>query len=287
MLKNKIKHICIITICIIFALTFKVYATKSNNTLLKDIQTDLGELTPKFEFQVTNYWINVLSDVEKVNINATADDVNAKVSIVGNENLQEGLNKVEITVTAEDGVSTKKYLIEIIKGDINIVNTALKDLRVNGFTIAPIFNTTILDYVVEVPNDVTTLDIVAIPENSKATIEIKGNLNLVDDLNNIEIKVVAEDLKATRIYNLTVAKIGRNVQEETNLSNDVENVIESNQTNEENEITDEETINEVSPKIKNMVSIVVSIITVIIIIILSIIFYKTKRGKDDKPKKKK
>ena len=96
----------------------------SNNSTAKSSEArlrDLG-LTPKqydfkgFKPDTYEYNIEVPNEAEKVYIYATTKDSNAKVkSGDGNIALNEGENKVEIVVVAEDGKTKKTYTLNITR----------------------------------------------------------------------------------------------------------------------------------------------------------------------------
>ena len=93
-------------------------ATYSKNNNLSSIKVDDYELTPAFDKNTTDYKVTVPSNVEKVNVSATAEDRKSKISGTGEIEVAEGENKVELIVTAENG-STKKYNVVINVEDDN------------------------------------------------------------------------------------------------------------------------------------------------------------------------
>lgn len=97
--------------------TTKAY-NKSNNANLKslDIKGDDNSdvvLSPNFSSTVYNYSATVSGSVKTITINAIMEDVNATVTIEGNENLEDG-SKIKILVTAQDG-SKKEYTLTVSK----------------------------------------------------------------------------------------------------------------------------------------------------------------------------
>ena len=72
------------------------------------------ELDKAFQSEILEYDIGeVLSTVDKLNIIATAKDSNAKIEIIGADNLvDEGQGEITIKVTAPDGTTTKEYKIK-------------------------------------------------------------------------------------------------------------------------------------------------------------------------------
>lgn len=85
---------------------------ESNNNNLQSLiieNYDIG-FTP----DNTYYEINVSSDVMSLNLSLVAEDENATIEIVGNDNFKDGQNIVKIIVTAADG-SVKEYRIIVNK----------------------------------------------------------------------------------------------------------------------------------------------------------------------------
>ena len=84
-------------------------------------------------------------------------------------------------------------------------NKALSSLTINGYTLTPEFSSNITEYTLNVPEDVTSLEIDAVPEDDNAEVEITGNDGLLDGVNTVEIRVIAEDGTA-RTYTISVTK---------------------------------------------------------------------------------
>lgn len=95
---------------------YKIYVTKTSNkenanANLENLAVEHGTLNPEFAPTETNYKVEVSNDIENVNILAVPERIDAKVNINKNSKLEVGDNTVEITVTAEDGITKKKYTI--------------------------------------------------------------------------------------------------------------------------------------------------------------------------------
>lgn len=95
----------------ISSLSSSTYNGSQNNYL-----KTLSGVELKNEFKKTNqtYFASVGNDITKLDIKATAEDSNAKVTIYGNTDLQTGMNKILINVTSEDG-SIRTYRIYVTK----------------------------------------------------------------------------------------------------------------------------------------------------------------------------
>ena len=95
--------------------TISASAGASADSTLKSLDLNEGKLDPEFNSAVNAYTIHVPFETTKLYIDAKAtDEKNAKISIVGNEDLKVGANNLIITVTAEDG-STTDYTISVFK----------------------------------------------------------------------------------------------------------------------------------------------------------------------------
>ena len=102
--------------------TINVTKTSNEQNANADLETLAIEnyvLTPEFDANETNYTVNVSNNTNNLNILAIASDMNAKVNVTGNTNLKYGNNKVVITVTAENGITLKKYNINAYKRNDN------------------------------------------------------------------------------------------------------------------------------------------------------------------------
>lgn len=85
-------------------------ATYSKNNNLSSIKVNGYEITPSFDKKTTEYKVELPSNVESIEVSATAEDRAASVSGIGTIQVAEGENKIEIICTAENG-STQKYTL--------------------------------------------------------------------------------------------------------------------------------------------------------------------------------
>ncbi|MDD3138460.1 MAG: leucine-rich repeat protein [Lachnospiraceae bacterium] len=101
------------------ALTFTIASNLSDNASLSSISIPGINLNPAFDQDNVNYNANVSNSISSITINAVSADDSAMVSINGVEGstklvaLNVGNNVITVEVTAEDGVSTKTYTINI------------------------------------------------------------------------------------------------------------------------------------------------------------------------------
>ena len=99
---------------------YKIYVTKTNdqenaNANLENLAIRQEMLFPSFDNNITQYEIEVANDIEKLDILAVPEKINAKIQIIGNDGLKIGNNYIQVIVTAENGITTKKYGIKAYK----------------------------------------------------------------------------------------------------------------------------------------------------------------------------
>lgn len=184
---------------------------KSSDTSLKMLNVNGYQLNPSFSNDITSYKVSVPNDISKIEVSAETNDNKATISGLGTIDLISDSIVKEIKVTAEDG-TTKTYTITIEKqkekqeeNNIKSNDATLKSLDASGFTLNPIFDSKINTYSIKVKNNITGLNITAIPNNDKANVTISGNKNWVEGNNSVIIKVTAED-GTTNNYILNVTR---------------------------------------------------------------------------------
>ena len=181
--------------------------TNKNNANLSKLQINQEGLTPNFNKDKTNYCVTVSDKVDELKITAEPEDLNAKVSIVGNTELKNGDNKIDITVTAQNG-NKKVYTIIVTKtSDPEKSNSYLLNLIVENATLSPVFSKEEFNYNCgTVGKNIDTLKILAFGENENVKIDIIGNDKLKYGDNKIDIKVTSEDGTTTKVYCITVKR---------------------------------------------------------------------------------
>lgn len=98
--------------------TYTINVTKTENlenanANLENLAIENTVLVPEFSADITEYKVDVESDIETLNILAIPQIEDAKVTIDKPETLNFGENNVEITVLAKDGITEKKYVINV------------------------------------------------------------------------------------------------------------------------------------------------------------------------------
>lgn len=96
--------------------TYTIHVTKTSNpnlanANLENLAVREAMLYPAFDANITHYDIEVANDIDNVYVLAVPERIGATVTISGNDKLQVGDNVITINVSAEDGITHKKYVI--------------------------------------------------------------------------------------------------------------------------------------------------------------------------------
>lgn len=206
--------------------TFNIYVTSESgvkktytlNVLRQDNRSSINTLktlklssgTINFKPDVNEYKVTVKNNVEKVTITSTLTDTKSKYreNFAKKEiELLEGNNKIEITVIAENG-KENTYTINITR-ELSSNNT-LKELYINDESIK--LHNNAFTYTYNVPNNVESVSIEAIPTDSKADVDIRNISQLEVGENVIDVFVTAQngDKVSYTIYVVREALISNN-----------------------------------------------------------------------------
>ncbi|XP_018517057.1 uncharacterized protein LOC108873376 [Lates calcarifer] len=172
------------------------------------------KLHPAFTPAVTDYTVTVESSVSKVTLDLLTSDCGASYSILFGDGsrtvkLNDGLNRVEIEVVAEDG-TIKRYSVGITKLSAKIAE--LSSLIVEGdIPLRPTFSSKVYEYNSIVPfhcNAVTLLPKVP-DKNIKVTVNGADSsqpvlLNFGDTV--VEISVCSADGSNSQVYTVSVTR---------------------------------------------------------------------------------
>ena len=154
--------------------TYRVVLTRRNNfdATIALLSINVGQLTPMFDTNVTNYSVNLLHNVTELEISAIATDNNVTGILIDNgvssvttstsnivaniplsgsivNNAWNGLTTIEIVVLAADGDSYKSYTIDAIRSPSTI--STLTNLTVDIPGLSPTFDPNVREYYAGVP----------------------------------------------------------------------------------------------------------------------------------------
>ncbi len=206
---------------------------KDINVNLAVLRLNYPGINPEFNKNIKEYYLIVDNTVNNLEVEAFAEDNQATVTISGNENLKNGKNTINISVQSKDKSKIENYKIYVTKTDnIESANANLEILAIKEGTLNPEFDKNITNYDVELANNIEKVQVLAIPQNENATVEISVNtqkdgamqMNLEDvtvhenmkiDIgdNKLQIIVLAPDGITTKKYEVNIHR--RNDMEES------------------------------------------------------------------------
>ncbi len=177
--------------------TIHLEVIESSNALLSDLSVDHGVLSPSFDKMHNSYTLELDSEVEKLEISATAEDVNSVITGNGKQSVVTGLNRYEVVVTAEDG-TVNTYVIEATRKESS--NTNILDIIPSSGSLSPSYSSEVDTYEVVVSEDIDTIDFEVKLESKRAIVMgDKGNSLDYGD-NDITIVVTAEDGSTKEVH---------------------------------------------------------------------------------------
>jgi hypothetical protein len=97
-----------------FELEVNAAHTASDNAYLKSLKISPAELSPAFDKNIFEYSTSVSYDIDRLVVVALSEDDKATIRIDGNDFLEEGENKVIVSVIAE-AENIIEYTIEVMK----------------------------------------------------------------------------------------------------------------------------------------------------------------------------
>ena len=184
---------------------------KSSNNYLKNLSIGKYEITPNFDKQIINYEVKTEITENKIMVKAEADDEKASISGTGEIELNSGENNITIDVTAENG-TVRSYYIKVVKElkeKLRLSNISLvamsNEKDVNNIDLNPSFDSEIFTYNCNVANYIDKIKVIAKSNEEDANIEIVGNENLKEGLNEILVTVNKNE-KDKIVYKINVNK---------------------------------------------------------------------------------
>ena len=191
----------------------------SNNTRLNGLTTGAG-LQPSFSTENYTYTADVPYSVHATTVTASVYDPYATLTINGvfiasdipkDISLNVGDNLIPIVVTAQNGVDTATYTVNIQRAGNNDVD--LSNLVLSEGTLNPVFSPHTMNYKVDVAHAISKLSISGELKDEHATLLINGSIvnnghsteiPLQVGSNVITLVVTAQDGKTTKTYNIDV-----------------------------------------------------------------------------------
>ena len=194
--------------------------TKSSEARLNNLGFNPNDFKG-FRSYKTEYDVVVPNNVSSVKVYAEPKDSSATITGTGTVNLKEGLNTVKVTVTAEDGVTKKTYTMNITRLTAEEDNPEDEsEARLKNLGIRPTeydfsgFKRDTTKYTVEVPNELTEVEVYAEAVNSDAKITGTGKVTLQEGENTVNVEVTAPDGTTKKTYTLVITRTASTATEE-------------------------------------------------------------------------
>ena len=254
-----------------------------SNSKLQNLRLNIEGLVPEFNKDVFEYYLTINNNINNLEILTVPENKNSKIEITGNENLKEGLNIIKVRITSEDNTSSSSYIINVTKtNNIEDANTNLETLAIQNYLLYPNFDNTVTNYNVEVANDTNNINLLAIPEDEEAKVEIDKNDKLQEGNNTIKITVTAKNNYTKKVYNINVYRRNENEEKEYKLKQEenkelLNNIQKTSTSKEDNN-------NQIQTEEQNK-DIYLIITLIILLIIFTIMLFKIRISKKQETEK--
>ena len=184
--------------------------SKSTDARLKNLGITPNDFKG-FKKDIYEYSVEIPSNVSEVTVYAEPVKGAKVTSGTGKVSLKEGESKtVKISVTAEDGKATKTYTLTIRRKTAEEEENS-SEARLSNLGIKPDeydfsgFKRDTLSYSVEVPNELTEVEVYAETVSSKAKVTGTGKVSLQEGKNTVNVEVTAED-GTKKTYTLEITR---------------------------------------------------------------------------------
>ena len=194
-------------------------AALSPDATLGSIDINGIDLSPSFDQNIETYSVELPNSVTEIRWGAWTTNEKASINFnsvdIGNNlltssSLSIGLNTFTLVVTAESGVTTKTYTLNVSREQSDAAD--LVSLNVDGYALTPDFDPNVLIYEVTVPNRVTEVQWSAtskyedatFPNQSNVTGTVSYNFVLGFSENKIEVIVNSADGYVRKTYEVLV-----------------------------------------------------------------------------------
>ncbi|MDE6285145.1 MAG: cadherin-like beta sandwich domain-containing protein, partial [Bacilli bacterium] len=197
----------------------RVVRDQSDNDDLSFLYVQEGGLSPAFNETTLIYEVkvpNAIDNLNKLHIEVITEDENATYEILYNNaaitdtplEVDEG-KEVIVRVTAQDGINTKEYKLEIIRqreipADENL---SLSSLTTDQGNVSPTLTEGVLNYTLTVENEVSEINVSAVAADAESveTIQGIGRHSLKEGKNAITVFVIGKS-GVQRDYQIIVTR---------------------------------------------------------------------------------
>jgi ELWxxDGT repeat protein len=204
--------------------TYSINANRaaSSNANLVGLTISSGILAPVFVTNTTSYTASVGNAVSSITLTPILSDVTATLTVNGtilasgntpaSVPLIVGSNVITVTITAQDGITTSTYTINVTRAVSS--NANLASLTLSSGTLAPIFAAGTTSYTASVDNAVSSVTVTPTLSDVNASLAVNnvtlasGNTSAAIPLNvgnnTVTIAVTAQDGITVNTYTINV-----------------------------------------------------------------------------------
>ncbi|MEG0726442.1 MAG: cadherin-like beta sandwich domain-containing protein [Erysipelothrix sp.] len=149
-----------------------VQSSKATSIRFKEAMIE----NPRFDKDIEAYTLSVPYEVTDLTVDEIIleDPVNATYEIKGNKNLKVGTNTVQVVIHSKHDIPDTTYEFSVTRQIFS--SNYLKDLVTNHGHVSPSFDKYLNNYEIEVPYEVTDIDVIATPEDAKSQIRGTGTV---------------------------------------------------------------------------------------------------------------
>jgi hypothetical protein len=218
--------------------TVIVSRQRSSNVELSALTASAGPLSPAFEPSATTYSFTVPNSIVSTTLNATKATSGGKLEVRVNSGafavitagkasaalaLVSGLNQIETRVTAEDGLTTRSYVVNITRTpSVTSLTNLFMRWNFTNLAFTPAFASSTSNYSLTVPNSVSSVSFLPTlaSTNSIASTRLNsGNfttiaarktsslLNLNQGVNTAELRVLSDDKSTSQTYSFAIDRL--------------------------------------------------------------------------------
>lgn len=176
------------------------------NPFLSELNLSEGALDPTFAYNVYSYTVTLpygttsAPTVTPVPDIAEATMVETQVADITSATDADRTYTVEVTATDGTTKATYSILFNVMPP---ATDASLSNLAVEGYMLAPGFNPDMMQYIVYVPDTLTSIpQVTAFLSDENATVDIAPAMDLTQDADTTVITVTAEDATTTKEYHI-------------------------------------------------------------------------------------
>ncbi len=209
--------------------------TKSSNANLRNLGIRPNDFN-NFKPGNTSYTVSVPNEVDAIEVYASkAESVQTITGTGSNKKLNEGSNKFDVTVTAEDGTK-KTYTITVIrlaKEEVNNpdieqapeVKVALTSLSIEGVKLNEPFTTDVTEYTGIADENIEKVNVKTTANIPNAEVLVAGAEELTEGENTITIRVKSPNGNDEKVYVVKVTKEAKKEEENEENKNEIAPVV--------------------------------------------------------------